>query len=59
MQSHRLTAPIQHIEDDDAGGPAQGKTLDFGEPTLIAEIEFRGWMHEGARVMRPTRDWAR
>jgi bifunctional non-homologous end joining protein LigD len=37
----------------------KGKNLVFAEPTLIAEIEFRGWMHEGARVMCPTRDWAR
>jgi bifunctional non-homologous end joining protein LigD len=22
----------------------RGRTLDFGEPTLIAEIEFRGWI---------------
>jgi bifunctional non-homologous end joining protein LigD len=28
--------------------PLNGKNLVFAEPTLIAEIEFRGWTHEGS-----------
>jgi bifunctional non-homologous end joining protein LigD len=27
--------------------PLKGKNLVFAEPTLIAEIEFRGWTHDG------------
>jgi bifunctional non-homologous end joining protein LigD len=26
--------------------PLKGKNLVFTQPTLIAEIEFRGWMHD-------------
>jgi bifunctional non-homologous end joining protein LigD len=28
--------------------PLKGKRLVFAQPTLIAEIEFRGWTHEGS-----------
>ncbi|MBX4868529.1 non-homologous end-joining DNA ligase (plasmid) [Rhizobium bangladeshense] len=28
--------------------PLKGKRLVFSQPTLIAEIEFRGWTHEGS-----------
>lgn len=28
--------------------PLKGKNLVFAEPTLIAEIEFRGWTHDGS-----------
>lgn len=27
--------------------PLKGKNLVFAQPTLIAEIEFRGWTHDG------------
>lgn len=28
--------------------PLKGKNLVFAQPTLIAEIEFRGWTHDGS-----------
>lgn len=28
--------------------PLKGKRLVFSQPTLIAEVEFRGWTHEGS-----------
>jgi bifunctional non-homologous end joining protein LigD len=28
--------------------PLKGKNLVFAQPTLIAEIEFRGWTREGS-----------
>ena len=35
--------------------PLKGKNLASAQPTLIAEIEFRGWTHDGSLRHYPTR----
>lgn len=38
----------RRVEESKPAVPLKGKNLVFAQPTLIAEIEFRGWTHDGS-----------
>jgi bifunctional non-homologous end joining protein LigD len=43
-----LRATLDRLKTKTAAVPLKGKNLVFAQPTLIAEIEFRGWTREGS-----------
>lgn len=43
-----LKATLDGLKTKRSAVPLKGKNLVFAEPTLIAEIEFRGWTYEGS-----------
>ncbi|AUX78697.1 non-homologous end-joining DNA ligase [Sinorhizobium fredii] len=46
-----LRATLDKLKTKRPAVPLKGKNLVFAQPTLIAEIEFRGWTHDGS--LRP------
>jgi bifunctional non-homologous end joining protein LigD len=47
-QADALKKTLDRLKTTKPAVPLKGKRLVFGQPTLIAEIEFRGWTHEGS-----------
>ncbi|AUX79619.1 non-homologous end-joining DNA ligase [Sinorhizobium fredii] len=43
-----LRATLDRLKTKRPAVPLKGKNLIFAQPTLIAEIEFRGWTHDGS-----------
>lgn len=42
-----LRATLDKLKTKQPAVPLKGKNLIFAQPTLIAEIEFRGWTDDG------------
>lgn len=43
-----LRKTLDRLKTSKPAVPLKGKNLVFAQPTLIAEIEFRGWTHDGS-----------
>ena len=43
-----LRSMLDKLKTKQPAAPLKGKNLVFAQPTLIAEIEFRGWTHDGS-----------
>lgn len=42
-----LSAALDKLRTNTPTVPLKGKNLVFAQPTLVAEIEFRGWSNDG------------